>query len=162
MAEVQSGLPEIPVPAPSGYPTPAADEAEAGCAVTVAVRIPIRTVAGLNQREHWAAKAKRVKAERTATAWAMSCTIAPALPCVVVITREGKGTMDGDNLQSAGKAVRDAVADWLGVNDNDPRIDWIYRQRKAKDYAVLVEIGPQFQTLANQPLSSPREAIRKP
>jgi hypothetical protein len=50
--------------------------------------------------------------------------------------------LDGDNLQSAFKATRDGVADWLGVDDGDPRLDWQYRQRKgaAKVYAVEIEV----------------------
>jgi hypothetical protein len=108
----------------------------------IAVRVPIKTVSGLNAREHWRVRANRVKAERTAVAWAMSCTEPCALPCVVTLTREGKGTLDSDNLQGSQKAVRDAVADWLGVNDADPRIDWRYAQVKAPAYGVLIEITP--------------------
>lgn len=110
--------------------------------VVILVRVPIRTVSGLNAREHWRVRSKRVKGERSAVAWAMSCTEPCALPCVVTLTREGKGTLDTDNLQGAAKAVRDAVADWLGCNDNDPRIEWRYAQTKAKDYAVLIEVSP--------------------
>ena len=106
----------------------------------IAVRVPIRTVSGLNVREHWRVRSKRVKAERSAVAWAMSCTDPMAVPCVVTLTREGKGQLDSDNLQGSQKAVRDAVADWLGVNDADPRIEWRYAQVRAKDYAVLITV----------------------
>lgn len=36
------------------------------------------------------------------------------------------------------------IADWLGVPDNDPRVQWRYDQRKGqpKEYAVEVEVRP--------------------
>jgi hypothetical protein len=50
--------------------------------------------------------------------------------------------LDGDNLQSAFKAVRDGVADWLGVDDGHKNLDWQYYQRKdgPKVYAVEIEV----------------------
>jgi hypothetical protein len=32
------------------------------------------------------------------------------------------------------------VADWLGVQDNDPRITWRYDQRKADAWGVEIEV----------------------
>lgn len=108
----------------------------------IAIRIPLRTVNGLNERAHWSVKAKRAKAERKAVGWSMACTSAPPLPVVVTITREGpiRRPLDGDGLQAAGKHVRDAVADWLGTDDGNPAIRWEYAQIKAKEYGVLVEV----------------------
>lgn len=106
------------------------------------VRVPIKTVSALNVREHWRVRSKRVKAERTAVAWAMSCTDAPRLPVTVLLTREGKRVLDSDNLQGSMKASRDAVADWLGCNDADPRIEWKYAQAIAKDYGVVILVEP--------------------
>jgi hypothetical protein len=48
--------------------------------------------------------------------------------------------LDGDNLQSGFKAVRDGVADWLGVDDGDKRIDWQYGQRSGGVNVYQVEI----------------------
>jgi hypothetical protein len=48
--------------------------------------------------------------------------------------------MDGDGLQASAKHCRDAVADFLKVNDADPRITWVYQQTKAKDYSVLITV----------------------
>ena len=50
--------------------------------------------------------------------------------------------LDSDNLASSLKAVRDGVADAMGVDDGCSRIQWCYAQRKGKprEYAVLVEI----------------------
>jgi hypothetical protein len=36
--------------------------------------------------------------------------------------------MDGDNSIGSLKAVRDGVADALGIDDGDPRLTWEYRQ----------------------------------
>jgi hypothetical protein len=61
---------------------------------------------------------------------------------VVVLTRiappRSKG-LDSDNLQRALKAVRDAVADQLGVNDGDKRVIWLYQQATGP-WAVEVEV----------------------
>lgn len=60
----------------------------------------------------------------------------------IVLTRVAPRKLDGDNLQSGFKAVRDGVAQWLGVDDGDDRLDWQYRQRNggAKVYRVEIEI----------------------
>jgi hypothetical protein len=97
--------------------------------MTFSTTLPLKTVGGLNAREHFMARSRRVKAERQAAAW-----VTPAgygLPCVVRLTRLSSGTLDGDNLLGALKGVRDGIADKLGVKDNDPRIQWQYAQEKA-------------------------------
>jgi hypothetical protein len=103
------------------------------------VLIPIKTVSEMNHRCHWSERAKRMKSHRTAA----RLMVPPhPLPCVVTITRLSAGTLDFDNLCSAGKGVRDGIADRLGVADNDPRIQWRYEQEKVArgEYAVRVEI----------------------
>lgn len=62
------------------------------------------------------------------------------LPVTVVMTRIAPRRLDGDNLQSGFKAVRDGVADWLGVDDGDARIDWQYGQRAGGPGVYKVEI----------------------
>jgi hypothetical protein len=64
----------------------------------------------------------------------------PAFPCVITLTRVGVKRMDTDNLASALKACRDGVAEWLGIDDGDPRIEWRYAQRTDKTYSVEVAI----------------------
>ena len=99
-------------------------------------KIPLRLISSANAREHWAKKARRVKRERMA---ALVIQKHP-LPCVVTITRHGKRLMDGDNLQSASKALRDGIADRLGVDDGDPRVTWKYAQDVQRYYGVTVTI----------------------
>jgi hypothetical protein len=60
-------------------------------------------------------------------------------PCVVTLTRIGPKPLDGDNLQSAFKTVRDQIASLLRVDDADPRVEWRYGQRKG-EYGVEIEV----------------------
>lgn len=100
----------------------------------IKVAVPLRTVAGLNAREHHMVRARRVKKERHAIAWALNGKPMPpaTMPVVVLLTRMSPGNgLDNDNLQGALKAVRDQVADWLKRDDADPSITWQYAQRRA-------------------------------
>lgn len=54
----------------------------------------------------------------------------PVLPVTVTIVRIAPRALDDDNLAYAAKAIRDGVADALGVRDNDPRVSWRYAQEK--------------------------------
>jgi hypothetical protein len=80
--------------------------------------VPIRTVGGLNARECWQARARRVKKERKAVAWALVGHRRPEFPCRVLLTRLAPSQgLDDDNLRGALKGARDEVAKWLGVDD---------------------------------------------
>lgn len=118
-----------------------AGEADRGDAICFT--IPIRTVSALNAREYWRARAKRVKAERSATAWMLTAHKPPELPVTVTLTRVGptNGLDEGDNLNSAFKGVRDQIAQWLGVDDRSALVTWKYGQRRGKDWAVEVAIA---------------------
>jgi hypothetical protein len=103
--------------------------------------VPIRTGRGLNDRMHWAARARKVKYEREAVQWALNGNSRPWLPCSVTLIRCAPSNgLDGDNLQGALKACRDGVAQWLGVDDADARVTWNYAQRREKGYSVVVRI----------------------
>lgn len=105
------------------------------------VVLPIKTVSEMNVRTHWAARAQRANLHRR-TARAL---VKPhSLPCVVTLTRMSPGTLDDDNLRSAAKFCRDGIADALGVDDNDPRVEWRYEQEKVSrgTYGVRVEVTP--------------------
>ena len=102
--------------------------------------IPIRTVSESNTHEHWSDRAKRAKDQRRIVA---AC-IGAALPRVVItLTRVAPRRMDSDNLEMALKAVRDGVADALGMDDGNRRILWQYAQMlpdKRDRFGVEVEI----------------------
>jgi len=103
--------------------------------------IPIKTVSGMNAREHWRKRSRRVKAERTAVAWALMGKTPPKPPCVVKMTRLAPSNgLDGDNLQSSAKGVRDEIAKWIGIDDKSPLVTWQYDQKRAKEYGVMVEL----------------------
>lgn len=106
--------------------------------------IPIRTVSGMNAREHWRVRAKRVKAEREATHYAIrqSANGMPMLPLKVSMTRIGPSNgLDDDNLSSSLKAVRDQIAHWLGVNDRkSDLVQYICDQERGKAWLVRVVI----------------------
>ena len=105
------------------------------------IELPLRIESVANKREHWATRSRRTKAHRLA---ALAVPVHP-LPCVVTLIRVAPRALDGDNLQSGFKALRDGIADRLGVADNDPRVEWRYAQArgKAKEYAARVRIEPR-------------------
>lgn len=106
------------------------------------IRVNVRTPPGLNSRENWRARARRVKAERESTAWALLGKDRPALPCSVQLTRFAPSNgLDDDNLAGALKAIRDAVADWLGIDDKHAdQVRYLYAQERAP-WGVGIEFG---------------------
>jgi hypothetical protein len=91
---------------------------------------------------HWGAKASRVTAEHQLVAAALATVARPEGPrYAVTIVREGRALMDTDGLAISAKAIRDAIARWLGVDDG-PRgpVTWSYGQHTAKGYGVMVTI----------------------
>lgn len=110
------------------------------------ITVPIRTVPGLNAREHWAVRAKRVKAERETTAWHLKRCDKPTTPCTVVLTRVSpRGVADDDNLAGALKAVRDQVAEWLGVDDKHRHIVRYEYQQRRGPWGVEIAFQHQLQ-----------------
>jgi hypothetical protein len=120
----------------------------------VRLTIPLKTVNESNQRSlsHWP-RTKRTKRARGLVALLVPVQlritgIRP--PCVVTLTRISPGKTDDDGNISALKATRDGVADALGVDDGDPRVEWKYEQRKgsrkdltlAGGYGVEIRIDP--------------------
>ena len=109
------------------------------------VTIPIRTVSESNARGHWSKRAKRARSQRAVAAMVLrSNCAAPKAPLSVRLTRVSPRGLDDDNLRGALKAVRDGVADWLGVDDRSPLVTWLYAQERGKprEYAVRVEVSP--------------------
>ncbi len=113
--------------------------------------IPLRTVSGMNAREHWRARARRVEGER----WAVRMAIvqqygaklpdAPKTPCVVKLTRIGptNGLDPFDNLPSSLKGCVDEIANWLGVDDRkSDLVRYECAQERGPKWLVRVEIGP--------------------
>lgn len=102
--------------------------------------IPVKTVTGLNAREHWRKRAARVRSERRAAA----LIVKPfPTPCIVRLIRLSPSLCDDDNLQGACKAIRDEIAKLCGVDDGPSGpITWVYAQEKCKrgQFGVRVEM----------------------
>lgn len=47
---------------------------------------------------------------------------------VYIISLRSRVISDGDNLIGGAKALRDKIAEFLGVDDKDENIDWRYKQ----------------------------------
>jgi hypothetical protein len=117
-------------------------KAKASGKTSIEVTIPVVTVSESNVRDRGRhgkpgslRKSQRVKSNRTVSGYTMRAQIGRSLdvwpagvPLVVTLTRVGGRKMDDDNLSAALKAVRDGVADWLGVDDGSPLLTWDYRQ----------------------------------
>lgn len=111
--------------------------------MTFTVQIPLRLDSMLNLRLHHMSKHRKVKAQREAVAWVVPLGL--PVPCTVILTRIAPRELDGDNLQGAFKAVRDSVAQRLGVDDKDGPITWLYSQERGKtrEYGVRIAITPR-------------------
>lgn len=109
------------------------------------ISIPMRTVSGMNAREHWRKRAKRVKAERELVGWYLGMgKLQKRLPCVVTLTRVGptNGLDPFDNLPSSLKGAVDQIAEWLGVDDRkDDRVRYVCRQERGPKWLVKIEIN---------------------
>ena len=111
----------------------------------IEVLLPVQTWSEANQRGHWGKRARRAKKQREAARLlvrAARAVLPVAGPIAITLTRIALRALDTDNLASGLKAVRDGVADALGVDDGSSRIEWRYAQERGKrgEYAVRVEI----------------------
>jgi hypothetical protein len=112
------------------------------------VWMPIRTTTGLNQREHWAVRSKRVKRERQATRWFWKTHDMHPLegykgPMTIRLTRVSPSTRqpDLDNVVGGCKGIRDELAALMGRDDGDRTITWEYSSEKGEwGVSVIIEV----------------------
>lgn len=114
--------------------------------------LPLYAKSSPNAREHWAARSRRTRAHRTMVALFLKPsrsflervkTVTAAEPLTVLLTRvrpARRQALDDDNLKGALKAVRDGVADVLGIDDGSDRIRFSYAQAVGRDYAVRIDV----------------------
>ncbi len=107
----------------------------------VVFTLPLELVSEMNRRDHWAVKHRRATRQKQ-SAYAHTikhghrlCARARGnaacfLVKLVRIMRRRQRPFDGDNLQSAFKAIRDGIADALGIDDGSDRLTWEYSQEK--------------------------------
>jgi hypothetical protein len=110
--------------------------------------MPVRVDSHTNSWCGWKATWKKQKTQKNETfvAWNQAtrgvCSCVLSLPCVVRLTRVGQKRLDDDNLRESFKAVRDAIARIIGIDDGDERIKWEYEQVAVgkRVYQVRVEV----------------------
>lgn len=112
------------------------------------IEFPLKIVSVQNTSSNWRAVARRRKDEFDETFVQMKFVnkvARPTFPCTVKLTRIAPRQLDShDNLRTGFKGPVDALAAWLEIKDNDPRVTWEYAQERGapKQYAVRVEIEP--------------------
>lgn len=102
--------------------------------------VPVRTVSESNVREHWGKRHQRACAQRFAAFVMVRSAALGRAVARIELTRLAPRRLDDDNLRGALKAVRDGVADALGIDDGDAAVEWEYAQERAAEYAVRVEL----------------------
>lgn len=110
----------------------------------ISARVYVKLVSEANSHQHWRHRQRRAKLQRAMAKTALGADIkGPPPPYVITLTRIGPRKLDSDNLAGSAKAVRDGVADWLGIDDGDSRLTWEYQQRSegAGVYACEVSIA---------------------
>ena len=121
---------------PKNRPTFSLLESSSGnWSITLALRCTVASEA--NKRDHWAVKKRRGDAQREELALALKLARLAdhkvPLPVVVTWTRIGKQMLDDDNLSGSFKALRDKLAEWLGVDDGDTAaVSWKEEQRQGE------------------------------
>jgi hypothetical protein len=106
------------------------------------LRLEMRLSSRTNARMSWRERAKVTRQQLVALNLHWKCQGKPRLPLPLRVrfTRIGQGLLDAeDNLREAFKALKDEVAEIVGVDDADVRIEWEYRQTRAMNYAVEVD-----------------------
>lgn len=115
--------------------------------------MPIKTISEANVKEHWGAKSRRAKSQRRIAKLHVHNYI-QALPrgyldmlkrngMIITLIRINRTAhvLDDDNLARSLKAVRDGVAEAIGLDDGNKAYTWKYEQRKESAYAVEVFIN---------------------
>jgi len=112
--------------------------------------LPIPLPSESNLREHWTKKHKRHKDKKDAVFLMFSGSTRDyikglGLPILVKLIRRSQRKLDSDNLISAFKSIRDAIADVLnpgyapGRADNIDGLYWDYDQEISKEASVEIE-----------------------
>jgi hypothetical protein len=116
-------------------------------ACLVSVEVGVMLVSEMNVREHWRPKAARKAEQRAVVGLALRMLAqrrwSGASDLRIDITRIAPKCFDrGDGVIACAKQVRDEVATWLGVDDNDPRLDWRvgWERGAPRTYGCRIEI----------------------
>ena len=94
----------------------------------------------------WRLRSARRADQRRRTHKALAPYQPPVLPLTVEIRRLGWNMQDRTALAGSAKSVTDQIAEWLGVDDNDPRITWTFSQEIRREReTVVTRKGPATQ-----------------
>lgn len=103
-------------------------------------QLPLKLDVTQNSRLHWAKKARKVTKQKHDVFYTMKkFGKPPAPPLTIVMTRIGTQRLDDDNATASCKHARDAIAQWLGIDDGDERLEWKCEQQKGA-YGLKIEI----------------------
>lgn len=101
------------------------------------VEIPMKLVSEANVSEHWSKAHNRHRGQRNLVILSLYENKVPKkLPVHITMTRVGGKKMDEDNLITAFKYVKDAVAEYFipgkapGRADDSSELKWSYAQEK--------------------------------
>lgn len=117
--------------------------------------IPVKTKSEANMREHWAVKRKRTSKQRKMgmllTRNALNLYgFGQRKGLQITLTRIGARKLDSDNLAGSMKAVRDGIADALGINDGDESAAvWCYSQKTMKEAKMEPCVVVKIELLSN-------------
>lgn len=114
-----------------------------------ALPFPNVSALSLNARNHWAKRARLVKAARR-VGWALAAEafanapVTPERPLPIKFTFHppDKRNRNADNCITALKAYADGIADAIGVPDEQWRPEYAFAEQ-VKGGCVIVEIGGQ-------------------
>ncbi|HYH67429.1 MAG TPA: hypothetical protein VD866_22210 [Urbifossiella sp.] len=106
----------------------------------------VGVVSEANRRDHWAVKRARRLVQQGQTLASLlrigddaSRRIRNSPAIRVRLVRLGGKRLDSDNLAGGFKAIRDAVAGWLKIDDGSDRYRWDYDQEPAKEKGFRIE-----------------------
>jgi hypothetical protein len=106
------------------------------------VEAPLRLGLGNNTRESWRARSIRVKYERFVVGLLLKSHTRRATPCIFILTRIAPSSgLDDDNLAGSWKAGRDAIAEWMGVDDKHRHIVAYEYRNERGPWGVRIECG---------------------
>jgi hypothetical protein len=103
-------------------------------AAGVTITVPLKLVPGMNTREHWRTRRRRVEREHATVVDALEATGAGPLnlPVTLVIIRTAWCELDPDNCAASAKGVIDSACSWLRVDDRDPGVHVHLAQRTTR------------------------------
>jgi hypothetical protein len=95
------------------------------------LELALKTDTGPNARLHYMARSRRVKQQRATVAMFVRAAVKfPPENIHALLVLICPNEVDSDNVQGRLKAVRDGVAQALGINDRSKRFTWEYAQER--------------------------------